>query len=348
MASDETTMLPTQRPLNGPELSQVLAPLGAVTGHRLLSGGTFSAVQAADLADGSTVVLKTSVPEAALPDGRTPLLTYEHDMLATERDMLTLLSDVDGVPSPRVLLSDFTRSVADVDVVVMEYVPGTPWNTAQDSMTSEANAYAWEQVGAIMAAMQSVQGGVFGYPANDFALGAASWPAFFASLIEATIADAEEWGVDIEPDRVIDGLAVSAKALAAVTQPTLVHNDLWQGNVLLDPATGRVEGVVDFERALFGDPLQDFCGAASMSTGPIEPSLLAGYADAGGLVPRSSQSTPTGLDELADARLTLYRLWSMSVQLTEIVPRGFHGDWVSGHRATINANRAELFAQLGV
>lgn len=342
-------MLPTQRPLSSPELSHVLAPLGAVAGHRLLSGGTFSAVQAASLTDGRTVVVKTSVPEAALPDGRTPLLTYERDMLATERDVLTLLHNVEGVPSPRVLLSDFTRSAADVDVVVMEYVRGTPWDTVEQSMTRDANARAWEQVGAIMAAMQSISGDVFGYPAQDFALGAASWPTFVASLIEATIADAEEWGVDIEPDRLIDALAVCAQSLTAVTRPTLVHNDLWPGNVLLDPETGQVHGVVDFERALFGDPLQDFCGADSMNAGRVSTSLLAGYANAGGLVPHESGvATPTGLDEGADARLTLYRLWSMSVQLIEIVPRGFHGDWVTGHRRTINARRAELFAQLGV
>ncbi|NTV39546.1 MAG: hypothetical protein HGA51_06260, partial [Demequinaceae bacterium] len=76
MASDEATMLPTQRPLTDPELRRILAPLGKVTGHRFLSGGTFSAVQAADLADGTTVVVKTSVPDATPPD-RTRLLTYE-------------------------------------------------------------------------------------------------------------------------------------------------------------------------------------------------------------------------------------------------------------------------------
>jgi hypothetical protein len=128
MASDEAMMLPTQRPLTGTEVERILAPLGKVTGHRILSGGTFSAVQSADLADGTTVVLKTSVPEASPPE-RTRLLTYERDMLGAERDMLTLLASVEGVPSPRLILSDFTREVADVDVVVMEHVRGTRWTT---------------------------------------------------------------------------------------------------------------------------------------------------------------------------------------------------------------------------
>ena len=349
MAGNEGAMLPTQRPLNDEEVARVLAPLGNVRERRLLSGGTFSAVQGVDLADGTTVVVKTSVPVAALPDGRTPLLTYERDMLHSERDMLLRLAEVPGVPCPRVLLSDFTREVTDVDVVVMSMVPGTPWDTVAASMTPEANARAHETVGGIIAAIQSVGGDTFGYPAGDFALSGATWPAFFTMLIDSTVTDADAWGVDIEPDRLIDALTVSAQALAAVKTPTLVHNDLWQGNVLLDPATGEVHGVVDFERALFGDPLQDFCGADSMNTGPITPALLRGYERAGAALPwLPGGGTVTGFDNAADTRLTLYRLWSLSVQLIEIVPRGFSGDWVAGHRATINANRAELFERLDV
>src|SRR5690606_8242959 len=75
MSSPTPSLLPTQRPLNEAELRELLAPLGTVASHQLLSGGTFSAVQAARLTDGTDLVVKTSVPERALPDGRTPLLT---------------------------------------------------------------------------------------------------------------------------------------------------------------------------------------------------------------------------------------------------------------------------------
>ena len=50
----------------------------------------------------------------------------------------------------------------------------------------------------------------------------------------------------------------------------------------------------------------------------------------------------------AVARTALYRLWSMAVQLIEIEPRGFSGDWLEGHRASIRANRERLHAILGV
>jgi aminoglycoside phosphotransferase (APT) family kinase protein len=43
--------------------------------------------------------------------------------------------------------------------------------------------------------------------------------------------------------------------LEAVQTPRLVHWDLWDGNIFVDPQTLRVSGLIDFERALWGDPL---------------------------------------------------------------------------------------------
>jgi len=45
-------------------------------------------------------------------------------------------------------------------------------------------------------------------------------------------------------------------ALRDVTEPRLLHWDLWDGNVLRKE--GRVSGIVDFERAIWGDPLMEF------------------------------------------------------------------------------------------
>jgi hypothetical protein len=43
--------------------------------------------------------------------------------------------------------------------------------------------------------------------------------------------------------------------LDEVTTPCLVHWDLWDGNVFVDPATLRITGLIDFERAMWADPL---------------------------------------------------------------------------------------------
>lgn len=40
-------------------------------------------------------------------------------------------------------------------------------------------------------------------------------------------------------------------------EPTLVHGDLWYGNLLRDPSGGEIVGLVDWENAAVGDPAQD-------------------------------------------------------------------------------------------
>ena len=313
----------------------------------MLSGGTFCAVQEATLNDDIQIVIKTSVPDQARPDGRTPLLTYERDLLRSEIATLEALAAVDTVPVPEVLLTDFSRRQADVDILVMSHIPGVAWDTATQHMTPAANKRAWQQVGGILAGIHSVTAIRFGYPAADFVLGATSWPAFVDMLIHTATDDAATWGVDIESERLLAALDAVRPTLVDVTQPRLIHNDLWPGNVLVDPHSGEVQGIVDLERALYGDPIQDLCGSESMNTGEPNAALVDGYLQAGGSFEAETGTGPA-LGANARARLALYRLWAMSVQFIEIVPRGFHGAWVAHHRATIAANRHELFRQLGV
>jgi fructosamine-3-kinase len=40
-----------------------------------------------------------------------------------------------------------------------------------------------------------------------------------------------------------------------ISQPSLVHWDLWEGNVFIQ--NEEVSGIIDFERALWGDPLME-------------------------------------------------------------------------------------------
>lgn len=335
-------MFATQRPLTLDELALVLAPIGRPTDERMLSGGTFSAVQSVDLADGSTVVVKTSVPDALL-DARAPLLTYEHSLLATERDVIRAVSSLPAVPAPSVLLEDFTREHVEVDALVTELLPGTQWDVARPTMSDAADEATALAVGRAFAAMHRIDGPSFGYPAAGFRLGASDWPTAFGAMMDALLADAQVWGVDVRADDVRAAVERGADALAEVETPCLVHMDLWPGNVLVEPATGHVHGIVDFERALFADPIAEFVGAESMTTGATRPELWRGYLDAGGALPIDERAgTASRLTPTADYRTTLYRLYMTTIMQIEIVPRAFSGAWVADHRAQLIANREVL------
>ncbi|MGC4175700.1 phosphotransferase family protein [Demequina sp.] len=323
-------MLRSQRPLTLTELESVLAPLGTPVDHTELSGGTFSAVQLVNLADGRAVVVKTSVPDH---NDHNALLTYEHDLLRVEADMLALLGPVDGVPTATLLLEDFTRSHVEVEAIATTFLAGSPWD--RTTLSPDAEARASRDVGGVFARLHRLTSPRFGYPARDFALGGDTWPDAFNAIFHAHLADAEKYGVDVRADELRDVLTRGQDALGQVTTACLVHNDLWPGNVLLDPASGRVQGIVDWERALYGDPLMDFVGMAAFNTGPLPEHHVAGYLEAGGILT---------LDDAADQRIALYRLALATIMLVEVLPRGFEGDWLPEHLATTTRTRDEVLA----
>ena len=58
----------------------------------------------------------------------------------------------------------------------------------------------------------------------------------------------------------------------------LLHMDIWHQNILVDPDSGAVTGIVDWDRALWGDPeiefaVLDYCGIS-------EPAFWEGYGSA--------------------------------------------------------------------
>jgi aminoglycoside phosphotransferase (APT) family kinase protein len=63
--------------------------------------------------------------------------------------------------------------------------------------------------------------------------------------------------------------------------PVLVHGDLWYGNVLSDPDTGSITGIIDFEDAALDDPAQDF--ATLLHSGyDFTGHVIEAYRKAGG------------------------------------------------------------------
>jgi hypothetical protein len=125
--------------------------------------------------------------------------------------------------------------------------------------------------------------------------------------------------------------------------------DLWPGNVLVDPATGEVSGVVDLERGLFADPLMDFVGHEPFGTGSLPDGVAAGYLTAGGTLPLDpTAGTVSGLTRAADRRLALYRLYLMLIMTIEVVPRRYDWERLPEYVGSLVDNRGTLLAQLDV
>jgi len=245
----------------------------------------------ADLADGRKVVVKVG------PTDGTRLLRYERDLIAAEAAYFrTVRAGAPGVPVPDVL------HVAD-DWIVTTLLPGSSLTGLPDS------AGVREQLGAAIAGLHRITGPHFGYTGARPA--GADWPTAYAAMIAALLADAADWEVPLPAG--IGTLAARYRAaLATVTRPALLHFDLWDGNVLT--AGGRLTGLVDGERYLWGDPLLDLVSPALYRRIEDEPehAFLRGYTAATSLV----------LDDVARTRLALYRIHLYLLMLAEGPSRG--------------------------
>jgi aminoglycoside phosphotransferase (APT) family kinase protein len=302
-------------------VARVLAPLGELTGLDVLEGGTFASVWEARFASGGEAIVKVAPPDEA-----PSLLLYEERMLRTEAWVMRLAEER-GWPYPRLLLVDTSREVLPVDVLAMSRMPGARWDQVEASMDPEANDRAKRELGGLLARVHGETGTEFGYPSST-TLRADTWPAAVELIVESLLRDGRRAGVPMPEGRIRAAFARGRAALAEVTVPRLVHGDPWPGNVFVTPETGEVLGLIDVERALWADPLFDVVAGDAMNVGAPDPRLAASDA----------------FSDAELARIRLYRIWFTVLMTTEIVPRGFEGEWLEGYRAQLADNLEVLLS----
>jgi aminoglycoside phosphotransferase (APT) family kinase protein len=238
------------------------------------------------------------------------LLRYESDIIEAEAEYFRLVAArAPGVPVPEVLHHDG-------DWLITSMLPGTP---LPDIGTG--GEVVREELGAAVARLHTVTGDRFGYPGARSH--ASTWPTAFTSIVDDLLADGADWGVElpVPPQRIRELIAAHAGALAVVERPSLVHFDLWDGNVLgLAGPDGvpHLSGVVDGERYLYGDPLVDFVSPAILRRLEDEPEhpFRRGYEAVAG--------APIVFDEAARRRLALYRLHLYLLLIVEMPSRGMN------------------------
>jgi len=298
------------------QLTDLVAPVGRLASAELLSGGMFATAFRLGFDDGRRAVVKIVGADTSR------FLTYELGLLGTEALTYRMLQD-SGVPVPRVLHTDFTRDLVDADVVIAEHLPGVPWLGCE--LDEAQTAVVRRNLGAVMADLHRVKAASFGYPAPAAGLGAATWREAYRLMVDAVLADARRWGVVLPQERVRAAVTAHSSALDAVTEASVVHTDLWEGNVFIDPETLDIVGIIDTERTLWGDPLHEVVGADQFGTGDPNADVLAGDAGAGGVLARELAS-PTG-----PARLLLSRLYFSLILATEPTTRGYEGERAAGY-----------------
>lgn len=214
--------------------------------HEELKDGWFNSTYALTLSDGRKMVLKAAPPD------HVPVLRYERDILRSELKVMTLLLERTNIPIPVVYFEDFSRELVNLDYYVMDWLPGAILNVVQESLPEKELGSIRSQVGETIRTINSIEGERFGMVANPQY---SNWREAFVGLMEDIALDGESSAVDLDYDAIRRSVERHSSSLEVAETAYLVHWDMWEGNIGVKD--GSISGVIDFERAFWGDPLME-------------------------------------------------------------------------------------------
>jgi aminoglycoside phosphotransferase (APT) family kinase protein len=288
-----------------------------------LGHGWFNVAYLLRLADGREVVMKIAPPPGV------EVMTYELDMLAGEVAVMRLLELRTSVPVPHLDHYDPSCELIAAPWFVMTQVPGVNFGEVSDDWPVERSQAVWRQIGAANRELNSLVGTGFG---RFGVAGVASWREAFTGILDDVLRDGERREVDLgwSYDEVRAAIAQHEACLDAVTEPRFCEWDLWGSNVMVDD--DRITGIIDHERAFWGDPIMEagFVAASGTVQWGSPSAYLAGYGRG-----------PLTADELDRRRL--YNLHLFLIMVIETVYRGHTTtDQLDMARPALDAAMADL------
>ncbi|CAM3935012.1 phosphotransferase family protein [Kibdelosporangium persicum] len=279
----------TKRVLSSDELDNVLKTCGVdpeqVRIREQLAEGTYNTAYRIRTADAG-YILKVA------PDPASPSLTYERGLMGTEA---MFYREAAGLPVPELIH-------AEQDFLLMTEIPGNPWYPRKPADDKKAKLRG--QLGGIVAGLHRITGTGFGYPQMGLQ---SSWRDAFRAMVMAVLDDAARYSVELPVPAARIVAALDSEYFDDVTQPVLVHFDLWDGNILIDE--DRITGLIDGERAFWGDPVAEFVSLALFGDIRQDKAFLAGYG-------------PLRFTESVAFRLAFAKVYLYLIMLVESVPRG--------------------------
>jgi len=228
---------------------------------QLFGAGKFSQTFAVSSEDGKQFVLRIAPPDSVLQ------LFYEYRMMRQEPGIHTCLLKETRVPVPLILAYDFSRRLIARDFLIMPRLAGNPLNTV--TLNSIGSDRAFREWGQYVAQIHKITDpdNRFGYLGEHKCMEPqTSWRKAFQVMYQKELDDICSCGV-YSQTQADDALALLEEHLEAFEPcqiSTLCHGDLWITNLLVQP-DGEVTGVIDFDRACWGDiewdmAIAEYCG----------------------------------------------------------------------------------------
>jgi aminoglycoside phosphotransferase (APT) family kinase protein len=215
-----------------------------------LKEGWFNVAYSVRLADGREAILKIAPPQDA------EVMLYEMDIMATEVASMRLVRKNPAIPVPEIYFSDDAHDLCDSDYFFMEKIHGDNLEHVKASLPPDTQEAIELRIGEIIREINGFPGTYFGYDGNPDLRGN-TWQEAFIKIVESVLEDAARKNAvfDYRDDELRAALLKHAPALEEIRTPCLVHWDAWDPNLFVKD--GRITGIIDFERALWAEPLME-------------------------------------------------------------------------------------------
>lgn len=223
--------------------------------------GKFSQTFAVSSEDGKQFVLRIAPPDSVLQ------LFYEYRMMRQEPGIHRRLLKETRVPVPPILAYDFSRRLIDRDFLIMPRLAGNPLNTV--TLNSIGSDRAFREWGQYVAEIHKITDpdNRFGYLGEHQCMEPqTSWRKAFKIMYRKELDNICSCVVysQTQAENAMALLEDHLEVFESCQISTLCHGDLWITNLLVQP-DGKVTGVIDFDRACWGDiewdiAIAEYCG----------------------------------------------------------------------------------------
>ena len=233
--------------------------------------GKFSQTFLVEAETGEQFVLRIAPPDSVLQ------LFYEYRMMRQEPGIHKRLLAEASVPVPPIIAHDFSRRLIDRDFLIMPRLEGQPLSDM--SLSPHASERAFREWGRYVAEIHRVvdPDNRFGYLGEHRCMAPqATWGDAFEGMYRKELDDICACGVyaRLQAEEAMALLGDHLDVFESCQTSRLCHGDLWLTNLLVRP-DGEVTGLIDFDRACWGDMEWDM--AIAEYCGITRPAFWEGY-----------------------------------------------------------------------
>lgn len=216
-----------------------------------LPGGLYNNTYLIDIGRSRPVILRVA------PHGARQFAS-ERNLMRNEHASQPFLAPIARF-LPGILMADFTHQILERDYLFQEYREGEQWAQVMHTFTAEEKKALWRQLGSIAKRIHAVEGQHFGNSVFDAHF--SSWSQTVVDCLETIIRDLEDIQLDATDVKSLLGIAQANQGvLDEITQPRLLHGDLWTVNILVQrfEKGPRIVAILDSDRTSWGDPMADW------------------------------------------------------------------------------------------